>query len=245
MGWLAMAGDGCGRNSTYATLWSKSLPGGPSVAKLSGPLLSFGATGQIAKTMVVSKWRGRTYARRHVTPANPQTSEQSLTRDTFSWLQAVWKVAPALFTAPWLAYSAGKVLTDRNAFTKFNLPDLRSASDLNLMTFSPGALGGLPPATITVTPGDDQLTVACTAPAVLPVGWTIAAAELGLIRQQNPGVDAFYDITMFEDVAAAYSNVFAGLVSAQAYRCFAFLKWTRPDGQIAYSPALSALGTTT
>jgi len=215
------------------------------VAKPTAPLLSFGASGQIAKTVVFSKWRGQPYARRHVIPANPQTAEQSLTRDTFSWLQAVWKVAPTLFQAPWLAYSAGKVLTDRNAFTKFNLPDLRSAADLDLMQFSPGALGGLPPATITVTPGDDQLTVACTAPSPLPVGWTVTAAELGLIRQQNPGVDAFYDITMFEDVAAAYSNVFTGLVSVQAYRCFAFLKWLRPDGQVAYSPSISALGTTT
>jgi len=215
------------------------------MSKTTAPLLSFGASGQIGQTMVFAKWRGRPYVRRHVIPANPQTAEQSLTRDTFGWLQAVWKIAPSLFTAPWLAYSNGKVLTDRNAFTKFNLPDLRTASDLNLMSFSPGALGGLPPATITVTPGDDQLTVACTAPAPLPVGWTITSAILGLIRQQNPGVDAFYEIKAFEDVAAAYSNVFTGLVNAQAYRCFAFLKWLRPDGAVAYSPDISALGTTT
>jgi len=215
------------------------------MAKTTAPLLSFGASGQIAKTMVMSKWRGRPYARRHVIPSNPQTAEQSLTRDTFSWLQAVWKVAPVELTNPWLVYSNGKVLTDRNAFTKFNLSNLRSAVDLSTMLFSPGALGGLPPASITVTGGNDQITVACAAPATLPTGWTIAAAELGIIKDQEPGVGVDYQIEMFEDAAAAYTHDFTGLASVADYVGFAFLKWTRPDGLIAYSPSLSDIQPTT
>jgi len=215
------------------------------MAKTTAPLLSFGASGQIAKTMVMSKWRGRPYARRHVVPANPQTAEQSLTRDTFSWLQAVWKVAPSLLTNPWLVYSGGKVLTDRNAFTKFNLPQLRSALDLSLMVFSPGALGGLPPATLTVTGGNDQITVACTAPAVLPTGWTITSAILGVMKDQEPGVGVDYDIQCFEDAAAAYTHDFTGLASVADYVGFAFLKWMRPDGKIAYSPSMSDIQATT
>ena len=215
------------------------------VATTTAPLLSFGASGQIAKTLVYSKWRGRQYSRRHVVPSNPQTAEQSLTRDTFSWIQAVWKIAPALLTAPWLAYAAGKVLTDRNAFTKFNLPDLRTAADLALMVISPGALGGLPPATITVTPGNDQLTIACTAPSPLPTGWTIQGAVVSCIEDQEPGVDAFYTTFAAEDLTDPYSVVIAGLKNTTLYRCFAFLRWVRPDGQIAYSPSISATGLTT
>jgi len=215
------------------------------VAKPTAPLLSFGASGQIAKTLVFAKWRGRSYARRHVIPANPQTAEQSLTRDTFSWLQAVWKIAPALVTAPWLAYSQGKVLTDRNAFTKFNLPPLRAAIDLTDFVMSPGALGGLPPATITVTPGNDQLTVACTPPSPLPTGWTIQGAVFAVIADQEPGVDALYTISASEDLTDPYSVVIAGLLSAQLYQCHAFLRWVRPDAQIAYSPSISDTGLTT
>jgi len=215
------------------------------LAKTTAPLLSFGASGQIAKSMVMSKWRGRPYARRHVTPANPQTAEQSLTRDTFSWLQAVWKVAPVEVTAPWLVYSNGKVLTDRNAFTKFNLSNLREAVDLTDMLFSPGALGGLPPASITVTPGNDQITVACAAPGVLPTGWTITSAILGVMADQEPGVGTSYNITAFEDTAAAYTHDFTGLASVADYVGFAFLKWLRPDGKIAYSPSLSDIQQTT
>jgi len=209
------------------------------MAKPTAPLLSFGAKGQIAKSMVFASWRGRPYARRHVVPANPQTAEQSLTRDTFSWLQSVWKVAPPEVTAPWFIYASGKVLTDRNAFTKFNLPSLRTALDLALMQFSPGALGGLPPASITVTGGADQVTVACTAPATVPTGWTITSAILGLIKDQEPGVGVDYDMQVFEDAAAAYTNVFTVPAPAADWVGFAFLKWLRPDGKIAYSPSLS------
>jgi len=215
------------------------------MAKPTAPLLSFGASGQIGKSMVFSKWRGQSYVRRHVVPGNPQTTEQSLTRDTFSWLQAVWKQAPAGFQEPWTVYALGKVLTDRNAFTKFNLPSLRDAADLQLMQASPGALGGLPPVSITVTPGNDQLTVACAAPSVLPTDWTIYAAEFAVIKQQEPGVGTDYQITVMEDLAAAYSQVFTGLASAVTYQCFAWLKWVRPDGRYAYSPSLTATGLTT
>jgi len=209
------------------------------VAKPVAPLLSFGASGQIGKSMVFSKWRGQSYVRGLVTPANPQTAEQSLTRNTFAWLQAVWKIAPALFADPWFTYAAGKPLTDRNAFAKFNNGVLRTETDLSLMVFSPGALGGLPPATITVTGGADQVTVACTAPGVLPVGWSIVGALLGIIKDQEPGVGVDYDITMVEDDVAPYSNVFAVPAAAADWVGFAYLKWLRPDGKFAYSPSLS------
>jgi len=113
------------------------------------------------------------------------------------------------------------------------------------MTFSPGAIGGLPPATLTVTPGNDQVTVACTAPSVLPTGWTVTSAILGVMKDQEPGVGVDYNITVFEDVAAAYTNVFAGLASVADYVGFAFLKWLRPDGKIAYSPSMSDIVQTT
>src|SRR3546814_4148752 len=66
------------------------------MAKTTAPLLSFGADGQIAKTMVYSKWKGIPYVRRHVVPANPQTVAQQLTRTTFSKLREMWKIAPAI-----------------------------------------------------------------------------------------------------------------------------------------------------
>jgi len=214
------------------------------MGKTTAPLLSFGASGQIAQTLVYSKWKGRGYARRYVIPSNPQTAEQSLTRNTFRWLSDVWKQAPADFTLAFNAYAQGKVMTGRNALVKFELPNLREETDLANFVFSPGALGGLPPASITVTPGADQLTVACTAPAVLPSGWTIARAIFGIIPDQDPQTDIDYIITTMEDASSAYSVVFTGLDEI-LYRAGAWFEWTRPDGKLAYSPSLQGADTPT
>jgi len=193
--------------------------------------------------MVYSRWKGRAYSRRYTVPSNPQTAEQSLTRNAFSFLQAVYKFGTPAFIAPWEEYAKGIVMTGRNAFTKLNLANLRPEVDLALMIFSPGALGGLPPASITVTGGNDMLTVACTAPASVPTGWTLTSAILGTIPDQDPQSGAEYAIQTFEDVSAAYSNVFT--VAAGDHVGFAFLKWLRPDGRTAYSVSLSDIATAT
>jgi len=207
------------------------------VAKTTAPLLGFTASGQIGKTQVYGRWKGRGYARRYTVPANPQTAEQTITRNAFSFIQAVFKTAPALVTAPWAAYATGKVLTDRNAFTKFNLPQIRGEADLDLLTLSPGALGGLPPASMVITPGSGQLSVAVNAPSVLPTGWTIAAAVVAAIRDQDPDTGVLTEITAGEDTTSTYTIVLTGL-SANLYQVRAWLRWTRPDGKLAYSPDL-------
>jgi len=205
--------------------------------KTTAPLLSFDARGQIAKTQVYSSWKGRPYVRRYTVPSNPQSAEQTITRNAFSFLQAVYKLAPPLFTAPWEAYIKGKVLTSRNAFTKFNLPVLRGEADLANFVFSPGALGGLPPATLVITPGSGQLSCAITVPATVPTGWTVAAAIAACIEDQDPDTGVLTTITAGEDTTSTYTVVLTGL-NATLYNVGAWLRWTRSDGQIAYSPAI-------
>jgi len=215
------------------------------MATVTAPLLSFGASGQVAKTQVYAKWKGRAYVRRHVTPANPQTAEQSHTRDTFSWLNRVYKTAPALVTDAWKAYAKGAVMTDRNAFQKFNLSNLRDQANLtDKMVMSPGALGGLPPTQV-VTPGNDQLSVAVTAPTVVPVGWTVYSAITAVIPDQDPETGVLYTLSALEDLTSAYVNLFTGLLDAQLYQVFSWLKWNRPDGSFAYSPSIQVTGLTT
>jgi len=214
------------------------------MAKTTAPLLSFSASGQVGKTQVYGSWKGRPYVRRHVIPSNPQTAEQSKTRNAFTWLQAVYKLAPALFTDPWDAYAKGKVLTSRNAFTKFNLPTLRPAVDIDIFTGSPGALGGLPPTAAAATPGAGQLSVAVTEPTVVPTGWTIAAAIVAVIKSQNPQSAIDYEVTAGSDAATPFAVVLTGL-DAVEYQVLAWLKWTRPDGQTAYSPSIQTTGTPT
>jgi len=214
------------------------------MGKTTAPLLSFGASGQIAETLVYAKWKGRAYARRYVIPSNPQTSEQSLTRNTFAWLSNVWKQAPADFTLAFNAYAQGKVMTGRNALVKFELPGLREETDLANFVFSPGALGGLPPTSITTTPGSGQLTVDCTAPSVLPSGWTIARAIFGIIKDQDPQTEVLFTMVAGEDLTSAYVVNLPGLDTV-LYQVGGWLQWERPDGRVAYSVALTDTATPT
>jgi len=84
------------------------------MAKLTGPLLSFGAKGQIGKTLVTADWKGIKYARQYTIPANPQTAEQTLTRGTFAFLQTLCLNSPTLFRAPLTANAADRADTDPN-----------------------------------------------------------------------------------------------------------------------------------
>lgn len=208
------------------------------MAKPTGGLLSFDARGQVAKTIVFSSWRGRGYVRRYVTPANPNSAAQALTRDTFAWLSQVWKRGPTLFQAPWVAYAQGQPLTDRNAFNKFNISPLRSASDLSGFVFSPSAKGGLAPTAVSAaaTAGGTDVTV--TQPAS-PTGWTLQAAVAAAIRDQDPQTGTLYDITAAEDTSGPYVVQLTGLASGQLYYVGAWLRWLKPDSTVAYSVALT------
>lgn len=214
------------------------------MAKLVGPALSFGASGSVADTVTFSKWRGRPYVRQKVTPGNPNTAEQQLTRNAFSFLQAVFKIAPPLAVAPWTAYAQGKVMTDRNAFVKFNLPVLRDQANMNNWVASPGALGGLPPASATPTPGAGTLSIAIAAPATLPTGWTIQAMVAAIIRDQDPDSGTLYTIQAGEDLTSTYAVPFTSL-AAGVWQYRAWARWVRPDGLIAYSPSIGGTSTVT
>lgn len=212
------------------------------MSKTTAPLLSFEAAGQIAKTQVYSRWRGISYVRRYVIPANPNTSEQQLTRSAFKWLQNVWRYAPALFQEAWTAYASGQPLTDRNAFGKFNIATLRTASSLAAFVMSPGAKSGPVAAAIGLTPGSGQITVALTAPS-LPTGWTISEGIAAAIRDQDPNTGILYAVTAGSDASSPYSIVLTGLTASQLYYVGGWFKFIRPDGSFAYGPSIISSAT--
>jgi len=214
------------------------------MAKLTGALLSFGSSGSIAKTLVYSKWKGRPYARQHVDPANPRTSAQTLTRNAFRWLQAVFAFGTASFVSTWQLAATGQVLTDRNAWTKANLATLRPATDITGIIFSAGAKGGLPPGGITATAGATQITVTLTEPA-LPVGWTITQAIAVAVASQNPQSGVEYTMTEATDASSPYAPIITGLITGQAYEVGGWFEFLKPDGTTAYGASLQATATPT
>lgn len=214
------------------------------MAKPTAPLLSFGASGTIAKTQVYASWRGRQYVRRHVIPANPRTTSQMDTRNVFSWLSSLWKEMTTDAQTPWVAFSKGKPLTDRNALNQMNVGPLRTATTLNAMVMSPGSGGGLAALTAVATPGSGQISIAVTAPTP-PVGWTVTKAVGMAVRDQDPHTGTLFTTVTAEQAVLPGNVVLTSLAHVEVYQWGLWLLWLKPDGTTAYSTAIRGQATTT
>jgi len=212
------------------------------MSKTTAPLLSFGASGQIAKTQVYSTWKGRAYARRYVVPANPNTLDQQETRNTFKWLSNVWKYMPAQALDAWTAYANSSRFTPTNGWVKVNLANLISQADLANLVFSPAANGGLAAGGISVAAGAGQLAVTLTAPS-LPTGWTINTSVAAAVRSQDPQTGVLYPVSAAVDATTPYVPTITGLTAAQLYKVGGWFVFNKPDGSLAYGQALSSTGT--
>lgn len=60
------------------------------MAQLKAPLLSFKASGSIAKAMVFGQWKGINWVRQHIVPANPNTALQITQRGYLTAANALW-----------------------------------------------------------------------------------------------------------------------------------------------------------
>lgn len=207
------------------------------MARTVAPLLSFSAAGQIAKTQVYSRWKGRPYVRRYAIPSNPQTAEQTSTRSVFSWLNGVWRYYPEAARAAWALYAISRQITDRNAFIKQNLSTLRPATDIQDIIISPSALSGLAAAGMVLTPGTDKITVALTAPS-LPSGWSIVSAHAAAIADQDPHSGTDFLVGYAFDTSAPYSFDITGLVTGTDYVVGGWFEFLRDDGKTAYGTSL-------
>jgi hypothetical protein len=182
--------------------------------------------------------------RRYTVPANPNTAGQQLTRNTFAWLNQVWKYFPGSAIAAWQLYADNNRITDRNAWIKQNLAQLRPATDITDIVLSPAAGGGIAAEGMTATAGSESITVALTAPT-LPTGWTIVSAFAAALRNQDPQTEGFYEVTAGSDNSPPYEIVLTGLTATEEYVVGGWFSFLKPDGSNAYGVALQATATPT
>lgn len=207
------------------------------MARLSSPLLSFGASGQIAKSLVFAKWRGISYARQHVIPENPRSTEQTKTRSIFTTLNEIWLKSPTLLKAPWTRYAAGLQMMDRNAFIGKNITVSRDEANFDAFIFSPGAAGGVPPTGIDVSAAGTTITVDFTVPEA-PLGWELVGAVAAAFPNQAPGVHFEGAVHAVEDLATPWSVDLPDLVAGTEYIVGGWLRWLKDGNRPAYSPSL-------
>lgn len=206
------------------------------MAKLTGPLLSFGARGQLGKTMVMSKWRGVPYARQHVVPTNPNTTAQQVVRKTFALLREMWKVAPAQVLDTWNSFAQGRPFLGVNKFVGENVRVLNGESLMTNMILSPGSKGGPGPISFDAVPGVTPGTIDVTfGIPVAPNGWTLNKIVAAAFNDQLPS-DFFTGPFVAEEAAAPATELtLEGLGAGESCIVGGWLVWTKPDGTTAYS----------
>jgi len=95
------------------------------MARVTGPLMSFDASGSIAGAVVFSKWRGRNYVRRHAVPSNPRTTAQLAARSIIAFLGAQWASLAANIQATWLDGSEALKISPFNEYVRVNARNWR------------------------------------------------------------------------------------------------------------------------
>lgn len=89
--------------------------------KVTAPLFSLDASGSIGGAIVASKWKGRNYMRRLVTPANPQSDGQTTNRGIMGFLARAWAGIAALDQAAWNDLAAQGNFSPFNAYVRYNM----------------------------------------------------------------------------------------------------------------------------
>lgn len=115
------------------------------MAKVRTPLLSFGASGKLARTLTFFAWKGIDVAREYVIPTNPRTSAQTTQRDLFTACVYAWRnyVTDSAVRAAWnLLASAGKyAMSGFNRFQQSTLHILGPDPDASYATAVAAAAG--------------------------------------------------------------------------------------------------------
>lgn len=90
------------------------------MASVTGPLMSFDASGTVAGSVVFSRWKGRNYVRRHAIPSNPQSGKQRSVRAMLKFLAQQWAGLSAPDKATWEAIADSAKISPFNAYVAGN-----------------------------------------------------------------------------------------------------------------------------
>jgi len=85
------------------------------MATTKAPLFSLDASGTIRNAIVFSKWRGRTYVRKHAIPSNPRSDLQVGMRSVFKWITQDFTNLSQSQKDAWNSLAAPENITQLNA----------------------------------------------------------------------------------------------------------------------------------
>lgn len=168
-------------------------------AIVTGPLFSLTASGQIAKALVYSTWKGRAYVREYVVGANPNTLAQRVRRVMLGALSKIWADLDSTEQASWETDAAAKNISAFNQFVGSNMD--RQTNELAPTGNSTPAGGALTGTLTGVAPtaGVGKIDI------VLTNGVNLAAGEYNMVCISD---------TSFADAQSTANSAWIGLESA-------------------------------
>lgn len=179
------------------------------MARLTAPLLSLGASGSIAKSLVFASWKGIPYARVHVIPANPRSAAQQDIRGIFTTLNELWKRMAFFPRLPFALAVKGLPLTQRNKHIQVNVPALQGEANLDNLVMSVVSGAALPLENVITADGaDGTATWTADEPSQLPPGYVLAAAVGVAVEDGDPSPA----ITRWAYDAQIYAAPWAGVI---------------------------------
>lgn len=88
------------------------------MARVTGPLMSMGASGTIGGALTFSNWRGVATVRKYTVPSNPNTADQQAVRGVFSAATALYKGITPTDVEAWNRRAAGTPMSGYNLLVK-------------------------------------------------------------------------------------------------------------------------------
>lgn len=208
------------------------------MARVNGPLLSFGASGALAKTLVYTSYRSAKVVKTLGQPVNANSTAQQVTRGAFTFASSLWNYVGDDMRQQWEIKAKSERQQARNAFLQQVVHALRGKANLNDLRFMYQSEGMIP---------SYGANVGAFAGSVFgisnftdwPTGFTPVTRALACIRQQDPYSPGDMTIYYAQQPGAGPNPVISGLPTGVQFLCCAWYVAENATGRRGTTAAIA------
>lgn len=153
------------------------------MAIVKGPAMSLDASGSLAGAIVFSHWKGRSYIRQLVTPANPKSGSQTGFRASMKFLAQNWSTLSAGEQATWLTRATDMIVSNFNAFTSYNQKRWRNF----------------------LTPSKEDPAAEASAPSLAATGAAVAGVRMATVTLTDGGTAPDFGYVLFRSTTTGFT----------------------------------------
>lgn len=132
------------------------------MARVNGPAFSLEASGELGRSIVFSKWKGRPYVRQFVIPMNPKSAGQQGIRSMLKFLAKAWAGLSSGIKASYGTLAASRSISPFNEYVSLNQSLWRTFNPPSQATPAAKAHTAATISVQTLTGGIGSVTIALT-----------------------------------------------------------------------------------